>query len=193
VPIPPATSTDCPAVSDGGGSDAPTRRLGADGRCACPVALPRTLPRPFWACHPTGRRSPHSLRTPAGDPTPITQVKGMYSGEIESRSRPGYCDSRPGNAISRELTSLIDNHTNTSSPTLNQYQFILLGDTRHKCVYNLPKVQLPATPLLRNNVKAKELGMTPLSRDSNKNHKPDDTLAGYKDKTILQSHTHVHV
>ena len=60
-------------------------------------------------------------------------------------------------------------------------------------MYNLPKVQLPATPLLRNNVKAKELGMTPLSRDSNKNHKTDDTLAGYKDKTILQSHTHVHV
>ena len=50
---PPATLTDCPAVSagGGGGGDSPASRPGADGRCTSPVALPRTLPRPFWAHH----------------------------------------------------------------------------------------------------------------------------------------------
>ena len=45
---------------------------------------------------------------PASDPTLITLVKGTYSGEIESQSRPGNRVSRPRNAISRELTSLVD-------------------------------------------------------------------------------------
>jgi len=49
------------------------------------------------------------LRTPAGDPTLFTPVKGMYSGEMESLDRD------PGIAISRELTSL--NHTKQSSDT----------------------------------------------------------------------------
>ena len=31
----------------GGGGDSPARRPEADGRCTSPVALPRTLPRPF--------------------------------------------------------------------------------------------------------------------------------------------------
>jgi len=35
----------------GGGGDSPARRPGADGRCASPVALPRTLPRPYWVRH----------------------------------------------------------------------------------------------------------------------------------------------
>ena len=48
--VPTATSTDCPAVSDGGGGgDSPAHRPGVDGRCTSPVALPRTLPRSFWA------------------------------------------------------------------------------------------------------------------------------------------------
>ena len=52
-----------------------------------------------------GRRSP-PLHAPLGILTPIMLVKGTYSGEIESRSRPGNCLSGPGNAISWELTYL---------------------------------------------------------------------------------------
>jgi len=48
---------------------------------------------------PAGDR-PSPLRASAGDPTPNTSVKGMYSGEIESGSRPGNCDSRPRNCSS---------------------------------------------------------------------------------------------
>jgi len=46
---PPATLTDCPAVSaGGGGGDSPARRPRADGRCTSPVALPPyPPPRPF--------------------------------------------------------------------------------------------------------------------------------------------------
>ena len=43
-PILPATSTNCPAASEGGGGDSPARRPGADGRCASPVILPHTSP-----------------------------------------------------------------------------------------------------------------------------------------------------
>jgi len=43
---PPATSTDCPEVSDGrgGGGDSPARRPRADSRCTSPVALPAYHP-----------------------------------------------------------------------------------------------------------------------------------------------------
>jgi len=49
-----------------------------------------------------------ALRAPADNPTPITPVKGTGRNR-ESWSRPGNCDSRLGNAISWELTSLINN------------------------------------------------------------------------------------
>ena len=71
-----------------------------------PQAAMGSRHRPGTAPSPVGDRPP--LRAPAGDPTPITQVKVYVLGRNrESRSRPGNCDSCPGNAISRELTSLI--------------------------------------------------------------------------------------
>jgi len=78
-----------------GGGDSPVRRPGADGCCASPVAIPRTLPpavlgaplpamlivrRRRWG--PVIGREQRRVRlviapphAPAGDPTPITQVK----------------------------------------------------------------------------------------------------------------------
>jgi len=55
VPIPPATSTNCPVASDGRGGDSlviprPVVR-GPDGRCASLVLLPMPSPRPFWVRH----------------------------------------------------------------------------------------------------------------------------------------------
>jgi len=108
APIPPATSTDCPAVSDRGGRrwfPALARHLRADGRCTSPVALPPyPSPWPFWArncrlCwssaggmgsrHRPGTAPgpaddrPSPLGAPAGDPTPITQVK------VRTRAKSG--------------------------------------------------------------------------------------------------------
>ena len=107
------------ATSDGGGGgDSPACRLGADGRCASPVALPRYPPpamliirRRCWGpIVGRERRRVRSviappLRAPAGDPS--RRCKYVLGRNRESRSRPGNCDSRSGNAISRELTSLI--------------------------------------------------------------------------------------
>ena len=42
---------------------------------------------------PAGYRPP---RAPTSDPTPISLVKGTYSGEIESLARSRNCDSQPG-------------------------------------------------------------------------------------------------
>ena len=90
---------------------------------------PRTLPWPFWTRHcpllivrrrrwgpVIGRErrrvrpviAPPPLRAPGGWLSNSDHAgKSTYSGEIESLvSRPGNCDCRPGNAISRELTSL---------------------------------------------------------------------------------------
>jgi len=122
----PTMSIDCPAASDRGGRRLPGPSSGGRLATAHPRSRsPCSTPPRFvtfgcaTACYVdrsmasrrrpgtalgTGRRSPPSLRAPAGDPTPIMSVKGTYSGEIESL---GNCDSRPGNAISRELTSLI--------------------------------------------------------------------------------------
>ena len=96
----------------GGGGDSSARRPGADGRCASPVVLPRTLPRPFWAHHcrlcwssagadgvpssagngaGSGQWSPLPLRAPAGDPTPITQVKVR----TRAKSITGFSLSKP--------------------------------------------------------------------------------------------------
>jgi len=100
VPVPPTTSTDCPAAYDGGRrwfpGDSLSHRLEADGHCAFPVMVPRTFPPAVLGAPPPAtliicrrrwgpvigqqrRRvrpvvSP-SLRAPAGDPTLITQVK----------------------------------------------------------------------------------------------------------------------
>ena len=103
--IPPASS----GVRRGeGGGDSPARRPGADGRCASPVMLPRT-PRPFWACHcrlcwssAAGVGVPSSAGNgavsgqwsplpPAGDPTPITQVKVR----TRAKSTTGFSLSKP--------------------------------------------------------------------------------------------------
>jgi len=96
----------------GGGGDSPTRRPGADGRCASPVTLPRNPPvlfgratadyvdrphaalgsrhRPGTAPGPSGDR-PSPLRAPAGDPTPITQVKVR----TRAKSTTGFSLSKP--------------------------------------------------------------------------------------------------
>ena len=55
-------------------------------RCASPVARP--------------------LRAHAGDPTPITQVKVRSRTKSSLDRDPGIATVVPGNAISRELTSL---------------------------------------------------------------------------------------
>jgi len=113
------SSTDCPSASNGGGRRFPS----PPSRGPSAIALPRSRSlcslRRFGSAPPTmsiNRSGPHisqeqrrrpagdriPLRVSAGDPTPITPVKGTYSGEIESQSRPGNCDSRHRNAISRE-------------------------------------------------------------------------------------------
>jgi len=121
VPIPPATSTDCPAASNGGRrgfpSDSPARRPGADDHCASPVVLPRTLPRPFLERHcrhadrPQAAMGSHhwpgTAPGPAGDRPPPSRPrrrsnsnhvgKSTYSGEIESLNRdPGIATLDPG-------------------------------------------------------------------------------------------------
>jgi len=121
----------------GAADDSPARYQEEDQPLRIPGRAPPVAPSPILRRfgHATARYvnqstgSPHRLGTasatcrrspppshPAGDSTPIMSVKGTYSGEIEkSQSRSGNCDSRPGNAISRELTSL--NHTKQSSDT----------------------------------------------------------------------------
>jgi len=93
-------------VRRGGGGHSPARRPGADGRCTSPVALPRTLPRPFWAhhCRPMliirrrrwssviGREwrlvRPVTLPArPAGDPTLIMQVIILVRTYVLGRNR----------------------------------------------------------------------------------------------------------
>ena len=96
APIPPVTSTNCPAASDGGGGDSLAHHPGADGRCTSLVTIPPYPPpgrfgcatagyvdrpqaamgsghRPGTALGLAGDRPPS--RAPAGDPTPITHVK----------------------------------------------------------------------------------------------------------------------
>jgi len=109
VPTPPATSTDCPAASNGGGGgDSPTHRPGADVRCASPVMLPPYHPpgrferatadyvdRPQAAMgshhRPGTAPGPACDRAPAGDPTPITQVKVR----TRVKSTTGFSLSKP--------------------------------------------------------------------------------------------------
>jgi len=120
----PALLTDCPAATEGGGRWFPGLLSG--GRSA--IALPRShspcspLPWPF--CDISGIPPPamsidllrarigreqfrglHGYRPPSFAPLPL--VKGTYSGEIKSRSRPRNWDFRPGNAIFREWTSVV--------------------------------------------------------------------------------------
>jgi len=113
-PPPPATSTDCPVVSDGRG-EAVIPRPVVRGPMA--VALPRsrsprTLPltvlsaqlpamlivhRRRWSRHRPGMAPgpaddrPSTLCTPAGDPTPITQVKVR----TRAKSITGFSLSKP--------------------------------------------------------------------------------------------------
>jgi len=71
--------------------------------CASPVAPPDCFVT-FWACHRSlwewhlrPASCPLPLRAPAGDLTPITSVKGTYSGEIKSLDRdPGIVSLNPG-------------------------------------------------------------------------------------------------
>jgi len=110
---PPATLTDCPAVSAGGG-EAVIPRLVVRGPMA--VALPRSRsprtlhPGCFWARHcrlcwsssgadgvpssagnGAGSGRWHPLRAPASDPTPITQVKVR----TRAKSITGFSLSKP--------------------------------------------------------------------------------------------------
>ena len=99
VPIPPATSTDCPAVSDGGAGGGDSRPVvrgpmavafpsRAPPVPSTPTVLGAPLPamlmsaggdgvrhRPEMAPGPPGDRPYLPLRAPTSDPTPITQVK----------------------------------------------------------------------------------------------------------------------
>ena len=113
APIPPASSG---VRRGGGGGDSPAHRLGADGRCASPVMLPRSPPgrfgratadyvdcpqvtlgsrhRPGTAPGPAGDHS-SPLRASAGDPTPIKQVKArtwakLTTGFSLSKPVPGF-------------------------------------------------------------------------------------------------------
>jgi len=102
------------AAPDGvGGGDFLARRPGADGRCVSPVMLPRTSPgrfgrvtadyvdrlqaalgsryRPGTAPGPAGDRPSPLLRAPAGNPTPITQVKVR----TRAKSTTGFSLSQP--------------------------------------------------------------------------------------------------
>jgi len=122
----PAKLTNCPAASDVGGQQFLGPSSGADrplcfsGRAPTLAPLGRFVM--FRTCHRLlCRLGPHIGREqhrgpasdhlpppcPTSDRTPTTLVKGMYFGKIESLDRDwsGNCDSRPGNAISRELTS----------------------------------------------------------------------------------------
>ena len=117
APIPPASS----GIRrwGGGGGDSPALHPGTDGRCASPVTLPvlgnwcfgrataNYVDRP-QASLGSGDRPP--LRTPAGDPTPITHVKlrtraKSSTGFSLSKSVPGF---KSGYLFSGcRLTSLI--------------------------------------------------------------------------------------
>jgi len=100
----PAMSTDCPVASDGEGGRFPAPVVRVPIRhCASPVA-PHGCFVTFWACHRSlwewhlrPASYPLPLRAPAGDLTPITSVKGTYSGEIKSLDRdPGIASLNPG-------------------------------------------------------------------------------------------------
>jgi len=112
APIPPATSTDCPAVIPW-----PVVR----GPMA--VALSRSRPRPFWAHHCELRRL-----SAGGDGVPLSAGDGArsgqwsplppshprrrsnsdHAGESTYSGRNRESRSRPGNSISRELKSLLN-------------------------------------------------------------------------------------
>ena len=62
-------------------------------------------------------------------------VKGTYPGKIESLSRPGNCDSRPGNAISRELTSLLAVHRILSFSQQHSHLLCLSIFFGHCCLF----------------------------------------------------------
>jgi len=89
----PATSTDCPAASDRGQwplhfPSRPVLWLFCDvSRVPPPTVLIDQRGPLYWpgTVSGTGWQSPPPLRTPAGNPTPKTPVKGTYSGKIESR------------------------------------------------------------------------------------------------------------
>ena len=117
---PPTTLTDCPATSTRGGGARrfPSRRPETDRPLRFPGRTSPVAPSPgrfatFWGAPPpvmsinrsmgsrhrpvtvSGPASDHPppLRASTGNPTPFTPVKGTHSGEIESRSRPGNCNS----------------------------------------------------------------------------------------------------
>ena len=81
------------------------------------------------------------LCVPAGDPTVIRPEKYVtlvtplhrLGWNRESRSRSGNCDSRPRNAISRELTSLIEKTKYADITGDNVYQFVF-----HRWACNTP-------------------------------------------------------
>ena len=90
---PPASLTDCPAASNGGGRFPWLVVQGQISYCTSPVTLPSVAPSPgrfatFRACY-----CPLCWLidgVPAGDPAPITPVKAKYSGKVESLNRdPG--------------------------------------------------------------------------------------------------------
>jgi len=126
---PPVTSTDCPAKSNGGGGHSPARRPGSDRRLrprSCsPVA-------PFGGLRPFGCATARCVNqsSTGGDWVPASTGDGIGGRLVvalpplcphrrsdsdhvlwrnrESRSRPGNCVSRPGNAISWELSPLMN-------------------------------------------------------------------------------------
>jgi len=122
---PPATSTDCPAASDGEGVRFPGPSSGGRSATVLPQSRSPVAPSPSRFGHATARcvdRSMGSrcrpgtasassrqsplppLRAPTSDHAGNRYVLGRNR---ESRSRPRNCDSRCGNAITWELTSLL--------------------------------------------------------------------------------------
>jgi len=125
--------TDCPAASDREGEerhgDSPARRVWADQPLRFPGRAPFVAPSPGrfvtfrvrqWDRWGPGigreqRRGSAGDAPPlplapctTGDPTLITPVNDtLYSGEIKSLDRDWGIATRPENAISRELTSVM--------------------------------------------------------------------------------------
>ena len=165
---PPTTSTSCPAASNGGGRRFPSLPSGGRSAIALPWSPPptavlrrfghtaaryvdRSMGSPHWpgTVSGTGRRPPPS-RPRQWSNSDHAGKRYVLGQNWESRSRPGNCDSRPWNAISRELTSLFKiatyshfllsvSHMSLLVPTMWKHdkQFIVFIGMQFCCILQL--------------------------------------------------------